>query len=225
MAIGITNQLGYWLPDNFNYPYRAVSIIDFWRRWHISLSNWLRDYLYISLGGNRGSRLFQYRNLLLTMLLGGLWHGASWNFILWGALHGAALVAAHAWRTHQATAAIRRERPPFAPGAGRIVIAWTATQFFVLLCWIPFRAENFPQALEAFRAVLWLRPDAGLAHAPIPWLLLLVPVAVDTFLVGNPSLKKIITNPWAGYATMALAFLVALLFMFIGNKPFIYFQF
>jgi D-alanyl-lipoteichoic acid acyltransferase DltB (MBOAT superfamily) len=223
MAIGITNFLGYWLPDNFNYPYRAVSIIDFWRRWHISLSNWLRDYLYISLGGNRGSRLFQYRNLMLTMILGGLWHGASWNFVLWGGMHGLALCVAHAWRSWRA------DRQLSFPGAIALGVAcsWAATQVVVLLCWIPFRAATFPETLNILRAVLWLRPDADLARASIPWLLLLVPIVADTVVAGGGRLKRSLRleNPWPGYAAIGLAFLIALLFMFVGTKPFIYFQF
>src|SRR5205814_1229922 len=91
MAIGIALLLGYRLGINFNQPYQSASITEFWRRWHISLSSWLRDYLYIPLGGNRKGKLRTYVNLLVTMLLGGLWHGASWNFIFWGFLHGAAL--------------------------------------------------------------------------------------------------------------------------------------
>lgn len=91
MAIAMAGLMGYRLTENFNAPYFASDIADFWRRWHISLSSWLRDYLYISLGGNRGGQLRTYRNLILTMLLGGLWHGASWNFVLWGAIHGVSL--------------------------------------------------------------------------------------------------------------------------------------
>ena len=97
MAIAVARLLGYTLTINFNFPYFASSISDFWRRWHISLSSWLRDYLYISLGGNRGSKLFTYRNILLTMLLGGLWHGASWVFVLWGGLHGLGLIGHRQW--------------------------------------------------------------------------------------------------------------------------------
>ena len=97
MAIAVARLLGYSLTINFNFPYFASSITDFWRRWHISLSSWLRDYLYISLGGNRGSMLFTYRNILFTMLLGGLWHGASWVFVLWGGLHGVALMVHRQW--------------------------------------------------------------------------------------------------------------------------------
>src|SRR5262249_13371342 len=91
MAIGMAALLGFHFPLNFRRPYLASSITDFWRRWHMSLSRWLRDYLYIPLGGNRHGTLMTYRNLMLTMLLGGLWHGASWNFVIWGGYHGALL--------------------------------------------------------------------------------------------------------------------------------------
>src|SRR5680860_57119 len=97
IAIGVALLMGFKFPDNFNSPYAAISIQDFWRRWHITLSRWLRDYLYIPLGGNRGSRLATYRNLFLTMLLGGLWHGAAWTFVLWGGYHGA-ILAWERWR-------------------------------------------------------------------------------------------------------------------------------
>src|SRR5579871_657835 len=97
MAIGISLMFGIFLPLNFNSPYKAISIIDFWRRWHMTLSQFLRDYLYISLGGNRHGPLLRYANLMITMLLGGLWHGAAWTFVAWGALHGAYLCINHAW--------------------------------------------------------------------------------------------------------------------------------
>lgn len=98
MAIGLALLLGFRFPMNFNSPYKADSITDFWHRWHISLSTWLRDYLYISLGGNRKGKARTYINLCLTMLLGGLWHGASWNFVIWGGFHGIALAAQKFWR-------------------------------------------------------------------------------------------------------------------------------
>ena len=97
MAIGISLMFGIFLPLNFNSPYKATSIIDFWRRWHMTLSQFLRDYLYIPLGGNRHGRVLRYVNLMITMLLGGLWHGAAWTFVVWGALHGAYLCINHAW--------------------------------------------------------------------------------------------------------------------------------
>ena len=96
MAIGLALLMGFVFPQNFNSPYRATGFRDFWRRWHMTLSRFLRDYLYIPLGGNRGGRLFTYRNLMMTMVLGGLWHGAAWTFVLWGGFHGAGLVAEHA---------------------------------------------------------------------------------------------------------------------------------
>ena len=99
MARGSALMLGYELPENFRTPYLSRSLTEFWRRWHMSLSTWLRDYLYISLGGNRGGRTKTYRNLMLTMLLGGLWHGAAWTFVVWGALHGGGLALHRLWRT------------------------------------------------------------------------------------------------------------------------------
>jgi alginate O-acetyltransferase complex protein AlgI len=132
MAIAVARLLGYELVLNFNFPYFAKNITDFWRRWHISLSSWLRDYLYISLGGNRGSRLFTYRNLMLTMLLGGLWHGASWAFIVWGGLHGIALIFHREWT--------QRANPALLSG-----VKWMAiplTFYWVLITWVPFRASD-----------------------------------------------------------------------------------
>lgn len=112
MAIAAARLIGYELTVNFNFPYFARSMTDFWRRWHISLSSWLRDYLYISLGGNRGSQWFTHRNLFLTMLLGGLWHGAAWTFVIWGALHGAALIVHREWQRWRGT---DRRRPRVEP--------------------------------------------------------------------------------------------------------------
>ena len=111
IAIGVALLLGIELPLNFDLPYRADGLRDFWRRWHITLSRWLRDYLYISMGGSRGSRHATYRNLAITMLLGGLWHGASYNFVIWGGLHGAALVAGRMWSQRRAQRAGARAAP------------------------------------------------------------------------------------------------------------------
>jgi len=104
MAIGLALLLGFQFPANFDAPYTATSIQDFWRRWHMTLSRWLRDYLYIPLGGNRGSRRQTYRNLLLTMLLGGLWHGAAWTFVIWGGIHGGGLSFERWWHERRTTA-------------------------------------------------------------------------------------------------------------------------
>jgi alginate O-acetyltransferase complex protein AlgI len=134
MAIGLSTLMGFQLPINFNSPYRSLSITEFWRRWHISLSTWLRDYLYISLGGNRKGKIRTYFNLMITMLLGGLWHGAAVRFIIWGALHGLALALHKLWM----------EYVPWS-GNNRIwykALAGLITFHFVCWCWIYFRASD-----------------------------------------------------------------------------------
>jgi len=142
IAIGSAALLGVRFPKNFDSPYKAVSIQDFWRRWHISLSSWLRDYLYIPLGGNRKGPGRTTVNLMLTMLLGGLWHGANWTFVVWGGLHGSALAVGRA----RERARERRGAPRTAP-TGLERLAWTFLTFhFVCLAWIFFRADSFAGA-------------------------------------------------------------------------------
>ncbi|QQR73527.1 MAG: MBOAT family protein [Holophagales bacterium] len=148
MAIGLGLMLGFVFARNFDSPYRAESITDFWRRWHISLSTWLRDYLYVPLGGNRKGERRTYVNLALVMLLGGLWHGASWNFVLWGGWHGLWLAAERA--------AGKRSLLPGLPRTGRIA----ATFLVVLLSWVPFRAVDLASAGRYFS---WL---VGFGEAP-----------------------------------------------------------
>ena len=144
MAIGAARCFGITLPLNFNSPYKSADVIEFWRRWHMTLSRFLRDYLYIPLGGNRHGTARRYGNLFLTMLLGGLWHGAAWTFVAWGALHGLYLMINHAWR------AVRR-RLGWAPGRlgplGRGA-AITLTFLAVSIAWVPFRATSFDAALR-----------------------------------------------------------------------------
>lgn len=139
MAIGAARMFGIKLPLNFDSPYKAQSIIDFWRRWHMTLSRFLRDYLYIPLGGNRGGGFSRHRNLLITMLLGGLWHGAGWNFIIWGGLHGVYLMLNHLFRRLRPTFKISRWVT--AP------MAWLLTTVCVVLAWVFFRAETLDAAL------------------------------------------------------------------------------
>ncbi len=140
MAIGSARLFGIKLPVNFFSPYKALNIIDFWRRWHITLSRFLRDYLYFALGGNRKGKVRRYTNLFLTMLLGGLWHGAGWPFVIWGALHGSYLMVNHAWRKLLATAG-------FDPGANRAyqVFCWLVTFTAVIVAWVYFRAPTLSQ--------------------------------------------------------------------------------
>jgi alginate O-acetyltransferase complex protein AlgI len=146
MAIGLSLLFGVTLPINFDSPYKATSIIDFWRRWHITLSNFLRDYLYIPLGGNRKGAARRYANLLTTMLLGGLWHGANWTFVLWGAMHGVLLALNHLWR------ALSGSTGPTGL-AGRI-IGWWLTFVAVLLAWVVFRADSLATAMAIYRGLL-----------------------------------------------------------------------
>jgi len=142
MAIGLSRMFGVTMPLNFASPYKAQSIIEFWRRWHMSLSQFLRDYLYVPLGGNRHGKVRRYVNLMITMLLGGLWHGASWTFVAWGGLHGLYLVVNHAWRG-------LRERfgaAPTSPSAGGRVAGVAVTFVAVVVAWVLFRAASFGAA-------------------------------------------------------------------------------
>jgi D-alanyl-lipoteichoic acid acyltransferase DltB (MBOAT superfamily) len=139
MAIGISLMFGIFLPLNFNSPYKATSMVDFWRRWHMTLSQFLRDYLYIPLGGNRHGRVLRYVNLMITMLLGGLWHGAAWTFVAWGALHGAYLCVNHAWSNYG---------PAVAPRFARVgnAAAFVLTFVSVVVAWVFFRADSISSA-------------------------------------------------------------------------------
>ena len=216
IAIGVANLLGYQFPQNFNQPYRALSVQDFWRRWHITLSSWLRDYLYIRLGGNRGGRVRTYVNIMVTMLLGGLWHGASWNFVLWGGLHGAALVIERAFGWTGA--------PRTRLGAA---LAWIVTFHFVCLTWVLFRS---PSNEATFAYFTTLFSGAG-------WSTTMTPLVASVLVLG--ALTQILPTRWfealeARYETGSLAFKIALAFAVIflvsvaapsGIAPFIYFQF
>src|ERR1700734_1428510 len=164
IAIGVAALLGYRFPQNFNQPYRALGIGDFWRRWHMTLSTWLRDYLYISLGGNRHGRLMTARNLLLTMLLGGLWHGANWTFLIWGALHGMALVVDHSYR--RSVFFKRYGEKPWA-----VVLDWAVTLHFVCFCWLFFRAPSLDAATQ-YLAGIWTDNGAANTMPFVVWPLL-----------------------------------------------------
>ncbi|MBC7182037.1 MAG: MBOAT family protein, partial [Marinobacter sp.] len=149
MAIGLGLMMGFRFPENFNQPYISQSITEFWRRWHISLSTWLRDYLYIPLGGNRNSTLKTYRNLMLTMLLGGLWHGANWTFLLWGAWHGL-LLSLERWRGVSGSPVDFRW------------LRWATTFLFVMLGWVTFRASTLSDAF-GFYGAMFSFDGAGLS--------------------------------------------------------------
>jgi alginate O-acetyltransferase complex protein AlgI len=174
MAIGLGLMFGLRLPINFNSPYRATSIVDFWRRWHITLSRFLRDYLYIPLGGNRHGPARRYAALAIVMLLGGLWHGAAWTFVIWGALHGAALVLTHFWR-RQILGRATHEEPRTALGRG-LGIAFTL--LFVTIAWVFFRAPDVSTALNLLAGMVGMN-GVVLPHTYLGYLGPLGPAALE----------------------------------------------
>ncbi len=155
MALGLALLFGVKLPMNFNSPYKARSIVDFWRRWHITLSSFLRDYLYIPLGGNRNGAVMRYRNLFIVMLLGGLWHGAAWTFVVWGGLHGAYLCVNHAWEKSLG------RNITFGPAVATAITFAAAS-----IAWVFFRADSFPAAFTMLAGLFGLSADAGPVLAP-----------------------------------------------------------
>ncbi|MFQ5643316.1 MAG: MBOAT family O-acyltransferase [Thiogranum sp.] len=161
MAIGLARMFGILLPLNFSSPYKAVNIIDFWRRWHITLSRFLRDYLYIPFGGNRKGKARRYVNLMATMLLGGLWHGAGWTFVLWGALHGFYLTVNHAWHALRRSAGRDLQNPSW-PG---LAAARTFTFVAVVVSWVIFRAESLGGAANVLIAMSGARGISSPAGA------------------------------------------------------------
>lgn len=152
---GSAMLLGYSLPENFNMPYIARNLSEFWHRWHISLSTWLRDYLYIPLGGSKSGKAKQARNLVITMLLGGLWHGASWHYVVWGAFHGLGLVATHTWQKFaEKIAPLQKIRTTWSFDMAARVF----TLFAVMIGWVVFRADNMHQAMDVYAGMFTLRP-------------------------------------------------------------------
>jgi alginate O-acetyltransferase complex protein AlgI len=214
--------LGLALPDNFRYPYAAIGFSDFWRRWHISLSTWLRDYLYVPLGGNRNGAARTYVNLMLTMLLGGLWHGAAWTFVVWGGLHGSYLAAERWLKPRLGHLAVWRT------WLGRVALA-ALTYFLVNLTWVFFRAQDFATADRMIRSMLLL--DRGGAPVMSTWFLLSTTVAIGALLVAHWRMRDQMLHDavsrWpaalVGSAWGAMLFLIAITQG--GGNAFIYFQF
>jgi alginate O-acetyltransferase complex protein AlgI len=208
MARGLGHLIGIEFPVNFNSPYRALDPSDFWRRWHITLSTWLRDYLYIPLGGNRRSPLLTYRNLMVTMLLGGLWHGAGWNFILWGGLHGVVLSAHHRFGGYW------DRLPMTARRAGMFI--------FVVLSWVPFRLHSLSEILAYYHAMFAL--DFSL---DVPWRLLVVggaATAIALFMRENSN--KIYWQTLGRTAAISLGLATSMALLYINaSTRFLYFQF
>ncbi len=222
IAIGIALLFGFRFPTNFNYPYLATSLQDFWRRWHMTLSRWLRDYLYISMGGNRKGMLITYINLSVTMLLGGLWHGASWNFIIWGGIHGAWLAFERAF--------LLKNR--FWNARVNGFVRWFVTIHVVCFAWIFFRTPDIASAKLALTRLFspGLFSTAGTGFASIvasSLFFVLSGFLIAHILGGKFDLKKRIGyGPlWLHVAASSLALLAMIWFAPSQTVPFIYFQF
>ncbi|MBW2280731.1 MAG: MBOAT family protein [Deltaproteobacteria bacterium] len=223
-AIGIACCLGFRLPENFRYPYAAIGFSDFWRRWHISLSSWLRDYLYIPLGGNRRGLHRAYANLMLTMLIGGLWHGASWTFVVWGGLHGLYLVAERFARAHAGHLAIWQSPPV------RLAIG-AATFAVVTGTWTFFRARDFPHAFDIASALIGAAtaPDLILTHRGFD--VVSVGIVMAGLLIAHARLRHhslrdaIESAPWWIHSLWISLMWVAIFTAPGNDRAFIYFQF
>jgi alginate O-acetyltransferase complex protein AlgI len=235
MAIGISLLLNIQLPFNFASPYRATNIIEFWRRWHMTLSRFLRDYLYIGLGGNRHGQVRRYINLAATMVLGGLWHGAAWTFVIWGALHGAYLIINHGWHW-------LRERLGLSliGGTPARALGWAITMLGIVIAWVFFRATTIDGALAMLHAMAGATPQVDqLAGREQAWLLL---TALTAFVVLLPNSQTLILDRlkplierrasaaawpiWAGLGAWSMAVCwLALVAASRENSAFIYFNF
>jgi alginate O-acetyltransferase complex protein AlgI len=204
MATGLALMFGIRLPINFRSPYKACSIIDFWRRWHITLSRFLRDYLYIPLGGNRAGDLRRYINVMITMLLGGLWHGANWTFVAWGAVHGVCLIVNQLWRgalirMPRLHATLRQVPRPL-----RVAGAWGLTFSIVLASWVLFRATTMQGALTILSAMVGISgpvtatmfvPAGSIRFADLPWTLSVDSYAAVAAMIVALGLAITITLP------------------------------
>lgn len=214
IATGVALLLGYRFPQNFNQPYRATSVQDFWRRWHMSLSTWLREYLYIPLGGNRHGTGRTYVNLWLTMFLGGLWHGAAWTFIIWGALHGSALI-------------IERAVRPYVRWTTPVWLSTTAVFLFVCLTWIFFRASSVGVAFDYLAG--FANVHAPLQHITVA-LIAVIALALASQFLPPDSLDRA-ERRLQRLPTLALGMIAGAAVVVIdawgpdGVAPFIYFQF
>ncbi len=215
IAIGSARLLGIRLPENFRSPYLSLSVSEFWRRWHISLSTWLRDYLYIPLGGNRRGAGRTYVNLMLTMLLGGLWHGAGWNWVVWGGLQGGALSLERLFgigEKHPHQALVR-------------LLRWVWVLHFTMLSWVFFRADSVEHAFSVLTRILTLAPgELSLDIRPLAYLGLVL--VAERLAIRDRFVQALRENPtatrWIAYGAAAV---LALTFTGYDNPEFVYFQF
>jgi len=219
-AIGVALCLGFAMPDNFRFPYGAVGFSDFWRRWHITLSSWLRDYLYIPLGGNRHGQARCYAALMGTMLLGGLWHGANWTFVVWGGLHGLYL-SAERW--------LRARFKGFTPGRAALIGLALLTFLLVNVTWVFFRAKTFAGAGTVLTGMAGMQahPAPLIAFGPMIIAMVIVSAILGTHLtMRNTTLEAVIERtPSVALAGIWTALLFAVIIEQGQGSAFIYFAF
>ena len=213
MAIGLGLMMGFTFPQNFDSPYQATSIQNFWRRWHMTLSSFLRDYLYIPLGGNRFGKLFSYRNLIIVMLLGGFWHGAGWTFILWGLMHGCLLVGNGIYRDY-----IKVPIPK--------IVGLTLTFFFVMMGWLLFRSTDLQMAQHWYGAIFGIHgiePDFG--RSVFRTTGFVVAIGSLLFCWMAPNTWNYQPRSSLGTALILSLLLVVCILRLDAESPFLYFQF
>jgi len=223
IAIGLAMFLGFRFPQNFDRPYTARSLQDFWRRWHMTLSRWLRDYLYIPLGGGRGSRWQVARNIMVTMILGGLWHGAAWTFVAWGAIHGSGQVAGHLRRSHRQA----RGLDPLPNGTLRVIVQRLVTFHIVCLGWIFFRADSFSTATTLIGRLFTAWGRAPLV-TPLVVITVVGAVALQYLpaILGGRVQGGFARQPWVVQgAILGVVLLVITTLGPQGVAPFIYYKF
>lgn len=215
MAIGIGKTFNIRLPFNFNSPYRATDIQDFWRRWHITLSRFLRNYIYVPLGGNRGSSFFTMRNLMLTFIIGGIWHGAGWTFIFWGFLHGSAIVIHRLWT--------KAGKHMFHP------LAWLITFLFVNVAWVFFRAETWADAIKVLKGMVGMTKsvESPVMETVSQWQFEWILIGLLAFVIFVPNTNRF-RDDWSPniiYLLIAVALVSVCLVNLNKISEFIYFGF
>lgn len=219
IAIGTAKCLGFKLMQNFNHPYLSLSVKEFWRRWHISLSSWFSDYVYIPLGGSRCNQIKHYRNLLITMLTSGLWHGANWTFVCWGGLHGLYLICNSYYYKFT-------NKKPIAPKLLRIIVSF----FFISFAWIFFRANSITEAFTIITSIITshgqLFKGDGIPSLVLPLLMigiLLFKETKDEYQLELSLMHN--SNPWISVPSSAMIIIIILLCAEFNSGQFIYFQF
>jgi alginate O-acetyltransferase complex protein AlgI len=219
IARGSARVLGFDIMWNFDVPYSATSLRDFWRRWHISLSTWLRDYLYVPLGGNRLGSGRTYLNLIITMLLGGLWHGAAWNFVLWGLWHGIGLAGQRFWSEHFGV--------PKSPSLSRRTVTWSATLIFVLYGWLLFRAGSFAKVVEMTSALVNFSSPPWASSFVLNLIFFATPlVLMELWQVRSKNRLVALSLPgWMKAGLQGLLLIGIVIFWERKGSSFIYFQF